>query len=857
MPNRLLVAIMASLILLAVPANLCARQVPRQKAEKMVNGWLNASVKPLGSSLGRHISRVETFIDGNNLPLYYVVYLQPSGFVVVPADDFAEPIVCFASGGKFDPSTDNPLGALISGDLPARIDIARSLDAADAGGESNSNQEDRAGLRQPARKAQEKWDKLISFDDGGPLIMGLSIVSDERVSPLVSSKWGQMDECGNACYNYYTPPYSEGDANNYLAGCVATAMAQLMRYHQQPTFGIGILSFDIEVDGFPETAYTRGGNGFGGPYDWSAMALDPNCSTSLTQRRAIGALCYDAGVAVNMSYTAGSSAAYIYLVKDVLQSVFGYDNAIDGWNNNDNITDFNGMLNANLDAGLPALVGIRSQTVGGHAIVADGYGYNGSTLYHHLNMGWYGSDDAWYNLPNIDSSPSFDLVDEIIYNVFISGSGEIISGRVIDSVTAEPISDAAVSAAKNGGGVYNAITDSRGIYAVKNAPSSSTYTVTVSKSGYTFSPKVVATGLSQNDQPLSGNRWAVNFSGIALPTPPVALDGSVSAERGIGKTIALQATDDGLPNPPGAISCIITSLPEYGSLADPCAAEINTVPYTLAACGNQVVYTSLVCYTGPDSFLFKANDGGVPPEGGDSNVATVSVNVVSPSIVVFDTNFEGGLPQGWSIIDGGSSDDTWTSENPFPRSSIYWTGTFMLVDSDWAYYQDMDEQLITHSIDCTGLVDVKLRFNHEFLSWESEAGDVDVRTDGGVWQNVVRYQGADSAGQVDLSLSAFGADDDPNVQIRWHYYNANYDYYWGIDDVEITGRSTGFSPPPGDFEPDCDVDWLDLDILADAWLSTPAAPTWNPRCDISDPNDDIINSLDFAVFAQDWLYLIE
>ena len=41
---------------------------------------------------------------------------------------------------------------------------------------------------------------------------------------------------------------------------------------------------------------------------------------------------------------------------------------------------------------------------GGHAVVADGYGYQHTTLYHHLNMGWNGFDDAWYNLPDVNAT---------------------------------------------------------------------------------------------------------------------------------------------------------------------------------------------------------------------------------------------------------------------------------------------------------------------------------------------------------------------------------------------------------------------------------------------------------------------
>ncbi len=97
---------------------------------------------------------------------------------------------------------------------------------------------------------------------------------------------------------------------------------------------------------------------------------------------------------------------------------------------------------------------------------------------------------------------------------------------------------------------------------------------------------------------------------------------------GTTQQIELQASDDGLPNPPGALTYIITSLPQYGTLSDPSAgSQISSVPYSLVNYGKDVNYTSFICYAGDDNFQFKANDGGTYPYGGDSNVATVSINV--------------------------------------------------------------------------------------------------------------------------------------------------------------------------------------------------------------------------------------
>jgi hypothetical protein len=290
-----------------------------------------------------------------------------------------------------------------------------------------------------------------------------------------------------------------------------------MRFHQYPTAGIGVHTFTIYVNGTPQNANTRGGNGSGGPYSWSNMVLVPESGVTTTQRQAIGALCYDAGVAVHMQYSSGGSGAYLGDVKTALVNTFMYSNLRIGGNEATNIgAGLNGMLNPTLDAGIPCQIAIFSSSAG-HAVVADGYGYNGSTLYHHINMGWSGAEDAWYNLPNIGS---FNTVVGAIYNTYMSGTGEIISGRVTSS-TGEAVSGATVTAT-GPGGPYTRTTNAKGIYAFEKVQSNSTYTISVSATNCTFTNQNFTTGTSTDHALTSGNVWGANFVGTCVvPPPPV------------------------------------------------------------------------------------------------------------------------------------------------------------------------------------------------------------------------------------------------------------------------------------------------------------------------------------------------
>ena len=492
-----------------------------KQAAALVTNWLNLDSSPLGASLGHTVASTHSYTDAEEKLAYFIVNLKPSGFVIVSADDLVEPIVGFAEDGTYDPSPLNPLGALVSNDLPKRVAAARSVVTQGAPTTTGA-----------ANEAQAKWlSLLIPAPAEQGIVQGVSSLSDPRVDPFVMSHWGQGNVCGSACYNYYTPPNAAGDINNYPAGCVALAAAQLMRFHQWPTTPVGNAFFDIQICGMTESRALRGGDGGGGAYAWSEMVLNPGCSMTETQRRAIGALCHDAGVAARMNYCDTGSGTLMLYESTALRSTFHYSNvkyADSYWNiSTDKLYT---MINPNLHARYPVLLGILRED-GGHAVVCDGYGYNASTVYHHLNMGWEGTDDAWYNLPNIDApTHTYSAVSGCLYNVYTSGTGEIIGGRVTNAA-GNPISEATVKA-----GTYTATTDLRGFYAVVKVPSNTGFPMSVSAPGYLFVPRTVTTSSSQDWGSRTGNLRDIDFAGQAasnLATAKTAADGIVVGCQGL------------------------------------------------------------------------------------------------------------------------------------------------------------------------------------------------------------------------------------------------------------------------------------------------------------------------------------
>lgn len=509
-------------------------------AADTVKGWLQTEQSPLGAKLGKQIGRVESHRDSAGATLYHIVNLKPTGFVIVAGDDAAEPIVAFISQGSFDPSEKNPLGALVARDMPKRVAQAHKIATSPAG-----------------LKNHAKWQKLqttASAAGGGsvkPKSLATPLISDLRVDPLLVTTWDQATAPnGNACYNFFTPPHEAGNPANVVCGCVATMLAQMMYYYQYPTAGVGTNMFTFSFDSSPILWDwpLRGGDGQGGPYDWANMPPNP-VNPTVSQCAAIGALTYDAGIAVHMQYsdTPAGSGAFMSDAKTALVTTFKYGNAIITESNSINIGfDLPNMINANLDAHLPVLFGIQN-TDGGHAIVCDGYGYDGyNTPYHHLNMGWGGTDNAWYHLPLIDLTDTmpFNNFTACIYNVFTNTTGEIISGRVLDN-SGTPLANAQVSATTPLGAVFSVPTDNRGIYALVGLPSNTTFTLIAAANGYFPVSQKCSTGRSLDESPACGNVWGINFSLLLAQGPPIFVTQPTSQSVVVGSAVSFATSVSG------------------------------------------------------------------------------------------------------------------------------------------------------------------------------------------------------------------------------------------------------------------------------------------------------------------------
>jgi carboxypeptidase T len=145
------------------------------------------------------------------------------------------------------------------------------------------------------------------------------------------------------------------------------------------------------------------------------------------------------------------------------------------------------------------------------------------------------------------------------------------------------------------------------------------------------------------------------------------------------------------------------------------------------------------------------------------------------------------VPAGWTVINSG-----WSFNDPGGRGNqTGGSGNFAIVDSDKAGNVALDTELRTPPMNLAALTAVTLTFKSDFHYYSggtAEVADVDVSINGvnGPWSNVWRRSGADDRGPktytIDLTALAAGQ---ANVMIRFHYYNARYEWWWQIDDVQL------------------------------------------------------------------------
>ncbi|MBN1448735.1 MAG: thiol protease/hemagglutinin PrtT [Bacteroidetes bacterium] len=380
--KRLATILALSLFFLSI---LHAAPVDRETARQAAEQWMLQNVRSEHS--GFLTEEIFAFTR-DEVTTHYLVNLIPGGFVIVAGDDIAVPIWMYHTHGRYD---GNSLPPSLAGMLDA---IAEDLITALRHGEK---QDTRVGdMWRPLR---ENGNPQSSFRKGTASIMA--------VSPLLTTTWNQTFP-----YNKDCPATPTGGSGGHVyVGCVATAMAQVMRFYNFPTSGTGSHSYVHATYG------TQSANFGSTTYDWANMPVSVSSSSSTAQKDAVAQLSYHCGVAVEMDYGPTGSASSIFYASQALPTFFRYKTSISHLIRSSYATStWLALLIDELDDGRPVIYrGSEQNGTGGHAFIVDGY--TGSD-YFHMNFGWGGYLDGYFYLNDITpGSNNFNYWQKMVIGI--------------------------------------------------------------------------------------------------------------------------------------------------------------------------------------------------------------------------------------------------------------------------------------------------------------------------------------------------------------------------------------------------------------------------------------------------------
>ena len=339
-----------AMLLLSFTVGTKANPVDEEMARQVATTFLNNN-----GARTAGLTDVSSVVGFSNV----YVFTTENSFVLMAADDCVQPILGYSLTGRFD--------------FENMPDNKRAW----IQGYSNEIQFAVDNQLRASSEVTQQWRDLA---EGNPNT-GRAITA---VAPLMQTKWDQ----GNP-YNLLCPGGS-------VTGCVATAMAQIMKYWNYPEHGIGSHSYTHPTYGVLTADFQST------YYDWTNMTNTYNNSSTYTQKMAVATLMYHCGVSVDMSYSPNASGAVTAYVADALKTYFNYSSDAQ-FQSRSGYTDavWINMLKSDLNQSRPIQY-CGSGSGGGHSFVFDGYN---NSNYFHVNWGWGGYCDEYYTINNLNPGP--------------------------------------------------------------------------------------------------------------------------------------------------------------------------------------------------------------------------------------------------------------------------------------------------------------------------------------------------------------------------------------------------------------------------------------------------------------------
>jgi len=292
--------------------------------------------------------------------VYYVFNVGETGFVIISGDDIARPVLGYSTEGKYNPD-DLPLNF-----MTWMADIYNFISAGIKSGCSNN------------REIEAEWKAFLNRESA----YFSKTKNETAVNPLIKTTWNQNDPYWNQS------PFYQG--NRCLTGCVATSMAQIMKYYNHPATGKGYSEpYTTETLGIYIPAVNLNAN-----YNFNNMG--DAVPTTAAQQENVARLMYHCGVTVKMNYKPTESTAKQHNIAKAVTTHFGYDQSI-RYELRTYYTDMQwiDLLKKELNTSRPIFYVGYNESGGGHAFVCDGYD---NQNYFHFNWGWSGSHDGFFSV---------------------------------------------------------------------------------------------------------------------------------------------------------------------------------------------------------------------------------------------------------------------------------------------------------------------------------------------------------------------------------------------------------------------------------------------------------------------------
>lgn len=315
------------------------------------------------------IEKSFTINDSAGSPNMYVFDYTGDGFAVFSADERYNPVLAVVPNGKYEQCKN--LAGITNwfGETMDYINLAKK-------GHSDPQNNTTARWRHVIDQINKPAEATSARSVASP--MGCTYPTYTNVFVGMTTTWGQYcgynDSLTYANIGFYGPCSVCSSNPNPPTGCVATAMAQVIKFWAATT---------------PQN------------YNYANMP-DNNWPADSSE---VNRLMKDAGISASMNYTCGGSGTSLTSAQNGFLNTFGYSNVDRSYSGTSPINL--PVLVSNITNGFPVILGGCSSSGDCHAWVCDGYEKLVSSCYTYyylqMNWGWNGNGNGWYENNNWNS----------------------------------------------------------------------------------------------------------------------------------------------------------------------------------------------------------------------------------------------------------------------------------------------------------------------------------------------------------------------------------------------------------------------------------------------------------------------